>query len=154
MKISAGILPYRIKDGQLEVYLVYPGGPQNKKNRLWGLAKGAVESGEDLVGAAKREFAEETSFDPPSELIPIGTIQQRTDKIVHGWAGESPYLEKPVSNIIEIEVYGKLVKVPEISDGRYFTVDEALDNIIFGQKEFVTNLVEVLKIQRKIENKS
>lgn len=150
MKISAGILPYRIIDGQLEVYLVYPGGPQNKKNRLWGLAKGGIEPGEDLIQAAKREFAEETSFEPPAELIPIGTIQQRTDKIVHGWAGELPYLEKPISNIIEIEVYGKLVKVPEISDGKYFVVKDALDNIIFGQREFVTNLVDTLKSSGKL----
>jgi predicted NUDIX family NTP pyrophosphohydrolase len=145
MKISAGILPYRIKDGKLEVYLVYPGGPQNKKNRLWGLAKGGIEPGEDLIHAAKREFKEETSFEPPENLISIGAIQQRTDKIVHGWAGELPNLGKPVSNIIEVEVYSKLIKIPEISDGRYFPVDEALDNIIFGQREFIINLVDNLK---------
>ena len=150
MKISAGILPYRIINGQLEVYLVYPGGPQNKRNRLWGLAKGGIETGEDLIQAAKREFSEETSFDPPAELISIGTIQQRTDKIVHGWAGELPYLEKPVSNIIEVEVYGKLIKVPEICDGQYFSVEDALKNIIFGQREFVTNLVDSLKSSGKL----
>lgn len=150
MKISAGILPYRIQDGKLEVYLVFPGGPQNKTKRLWGLAKGGIETGEDMIQAAKREFTEETSFDPPVELFSIGVIQQRVDKVVHGWAGESPYLEKPVSNIIEVEVYGKLVKIPEISDGRYFAVEDALENIIFGQREFVNNLVDTLKASGKL----
>jgi len=146
MKISAGILPYRIKDDVLQVYLVYPGGPQNIKNRLWGLAKGAVEPGEDHLQCARREFKEETGFDSPTNLISLGVIQQRTDKIVYGWAGELDRLGKPTSNTIEVEIRGKLVKVPEISDGKYFGVDDAMDSIIFGQREFLKNLVDILKI--------
>jgi predicted NUDIX family NTP pyrophosphohydrolase len=149
MRTSAGILPYRFKDNNLQVYLVYPGGPQYKKNQ-WGIAKGGVEEDEDKIDAAKREFKEETSFDPPAELFPIGMIQQRTNKIVYAWAGEQSDFGHPISNEIEIEVNGRLVTVPEVSDGRYFTVAEALPIMIFGQREFVKNLVDILEKQSKL----
>ena len=150
MRTSAGILPYRFKDNNLQVYLVYPGGPQHKKN-LWGIAKGGIENKDsNKLETAKREFKEETSFDPPTELFPIGMIQQRTNKIVYAWAGEQSDLGHPISNEIEIEVGDRLVTVPEVSDGRYFTVQEALPIMIFGQREFIKNLVDILEKQSKL----
>jgi 8-oxo-dGTP pyrophosphatase MutT (NUDIX family) len=63
-KRSAGLLPYRWRDGRLEVFLVHPGGPfwANKDVHAWSVAKGEVEQYEDLLAAARREFAEETGL--------------------------------------------------------------------------------------------
>ena len=61
-KHSAGILPYRHKEGRLEVMLVHPGGPfwAKKDAGSWSVPKGLIEAGEDPLRAAGREFAEET----------------------------------------------------------------------------------------------
>ena len=58
-RTSAGILPYRIEAGHLEVLLVHPGGPFWAKKDLgsWSIAKGEYEDGEDPLQAALREFS-------------------------------------------------------------------------------------------------
>ena len=69
-KKSAGILPYRSKDGRLEVLLVHPGGPFWAKKDLgsWSIAKGEYEEGEDPLQAALREFLEETGPQPAGRV--------------------------------------------------------------------------------------
>ena len=63
-KQSAGLLMYRSRDGQLEVFLVHPGGPFWAKKDLgaWSISKGEYVAGEPALEAAKREFQEETGF--------------------------------------------------------------------------------------------
>jgi predicted NUDIX family NTP pyrophosphohydrolase len=41
-RISAGLLMYRIRNGQVQVLLVHPGGPfyQNKDEGAWSIPKG------------------------------------------------------------------------------------------------------------------
>ena len=55
-KRSAGLLMYRIGDGDLQVFLVHPGGPywSNKDEGSWTLPKGEYESDEDPLAAAIR----------------------------------------------------------------------------------------------------
>ena len=62
MKKSAGILVYRLHAGELEVFLVHPGGPfwKNKDDGAWSIPKGEYTDEEDPLEAAKREFEEET----------------------------------------------------------------------------------------------
>src|SRR6266567_2510428 len=64
VKLSAGILLYRIRRGELEVFLVHSGGPfwAKKDDGAWSIPKGEFAEGQDPVEAAKREFAEETGF--------------------------------------------------------------------------------------------
>lgn len=59
-KLSAGILLYRRRNGDLEVFLVHPGGPYWWKKDLgaWSIPKGEYVAGEDPLAAAKREFQE------------------------------------------------------------------------------------------------
>ena len=69
---SAGLLLYRAPASSpgfpagLEVLLVHPGGPffANKDAGAWTIPKGLANDGEDLLECAKREFREETGFDP------------------------------------------------------------------------------------------
>ena len=70
IEVSAGLLMFRKRAGEVEVFLVHPGGPffAKKDAGVWTIPKGRVEAGEDLLVTAKREFEEETGFksSPPS----------------------------------------------------------------------------------------
>src|SRR5439155_27388605 len=87
-KISAGLLMYRMREGQPEVLLAHPGGPlfKNKDEGHWSIPTGEIESGEDLLAAASREFEEETGVEPRGDFIGLGTIEQKGGKTVHAWA--------------------------------------------------------------------
>src|ERR1051325_6386208 len=104
-KKSAGILLYRLKNDLLEVFLVHPGGPvwKNKDNGAWTIPKGEFTD-EDPLDAAKREFREETGFDPPEKFIELTSIKQKSGKIVFAWAGKGNVdAEKTKSNLFEME---------------------------------------------------
>ena len=59
---------YRLQTGRLQVLLAHPGGPffRNRDEGVWTIPKGEVETGEDLLEVAKREFFEETG---PLDLL-------------------------------------------------------------------------------------
>src|SRR6185436_9300753 len=63
-RVSAGLVLYRKRDGQLEVFLAHPGGPffARKDEGHWTIPKGEVESGEDMLATAIRELKEETGL--------------------------------------------------------------------------------------------
>lgn len=63
-KQSAGLLMFRKSGDSHEVFLVHPGGPYcaKKDEGVWTLPKGEYEDGEEPLGAARREFREETGF--------------------------------------------------------------------------------------------
>jgi predicted NUDIX family NTP pyrophosphohydrolase len=149
-KKSAGLLMYRIRNGTLEVLLVHLGGPfwAKKDARAWFVPKGEVEPDEDELGAAKREFKEETGFDPSDELQPLGSIKQKSGKAVTAWAFEGdcdPAALK--SNAFTIEWpprSGKEREFPEIDGAAFFTVDAAREKIHPAEFEFVTRLNSLL----------
>jgi predicted NUDIX family NTP pyrophosphohydrolase len=90
-RTSAGLLPYRWRDGRLEVFLVHPGGPfwANKDAHAWSVAKGEVEQKEDLLDAARREFAEETGLTMAGPILPLTPLRHASGKLVHVWAIEA-----------------------------------------------------------------
>lgn len=63
-KRSAGLLMYRMRDSELQVFLVHPGGPFwiKKDAGAWSLPKGEYQDAEDPLAAAVREFKEETGL--------------------------------------------------------------------------------------------
>src|SRR4051812_25902050 len=86
-RVSAGLLLYRVREGQLEVFLAHPGGPffAHKDDGHWTIPKGEVESGEDLLATAIREVQEETgiAIERTKAFIELGSIRQKGGKIVH-----------------------------------------------------------------------
>jgi predicted NUDIX family NTP pyrophosphohydrolase len=52
--LSAGILLFRQRDGEIEILLIKPGGPfwRNKDAGAWMIPKGMVEAGETRAEAA------------------------------------------------------------------------------------------------------
>ena len=80
-KKSAGILLYRVKNKQPEVFLGHPGGPffKNKDIGVWSIPKGEFDDNEDPLRAAQREFKEETKqivFIWPSFCKPFCNVLQ------------------------------------------------------------------------------
>src|SRR5215469_6952648 len=92
-EISAGFLVFRRRPA-LEVLLAHPGGPfwAKKDDGVWTIPKGLVAPGEDLLAAARREFAEETNLTASSrETIALAPVNQKSGKVVHAFAVEADF---------------------------------------------------------------
>src|SRR5947207_8916172 len=103
---SAGLLLYRIRDGQMEVLLCHPGGPfwARKDDGAWSIPKGEFAPGEDPFAAARREFEEETGQVVIGEFIKLRPVVQPGGKTVHAWAVESEFDPSTLrSNTFSIE---------------------------------------------------
>ncbi len=153
MKQSAGILLYRIKEKQLQIFLVHPGGPfwKNKDAGAWSIPKGEYETGEDAFATAKKEFEEETGQSITGNFISLNTIKQKSGKLVIAWAVEGDINELNIkSNEFEMEWpprSGKKIKVPEVDKGGWFTVEEAKIRINIAQVGLIDQLLILKKVQ-------
>jgi predicted NUDIX family NTP pyrophosphohydrolase len=149
-KTSAGILPYRSRDGRLEVLLVHPGGPFWAKKDLgsWSIAKGEYEEGEDPLQAALREFLEETGHQPAGPFLPLTQRKQPAGKRIDAWATESDWdSSKLVSNTFSMEWpkgSGRIQAFPEVDRAEWFEISEAARRILPGQRGFLDELYEKL----------
>jgi predicted NUDIX family NTP pyrophosphohydrolase len=141
---------YRIQDGDLQVLLAHPGGPffQNKDERAWSIPKGEIESDEDFLKAAQREFEEETSLKAIGPFIALTPVKQKGGKIVHAWALEGDCDPATiVSNTFTIEWpprSGQHVEFPEIDGVEFFDLDLARTKINAAQAGFLDELEELL----------
>jgi len=150
--ISAGLLMYRRRKGGVEVFLAHPGGPYfvNKDKGYWGIPKGLIDPGEDHLAAAAREFEEEVGMVPPDgDLIELGTAAQKNGKIVYAWAfeGDWPDGKEPDCNPFSLEwppKSGKIREFPEVDKVRFFSLEEARENMTESQQPFLERLLEKL----------
>jgi len=149
-KRSAGLLMFRKKNNELEVFLVHPGGPfwAAKDTGSWTVPKGEYVEGEEPLDAAKREFTEETGFTARGEFIDLGTVRQTSGKIVNAWAFEGDCNPDELrSNSCEIEWpprSGKKMEIPEVDRGAWFTLAEARGKILKTQEGFLDVLLAKL----------
>jgi predicted NUDIX family NTP pyrophosphohydrolase len=126
---------YRRRLHDLEVFLVHPGGPHFAKKDLgaWGIPKGEYLDGEHPLQAAVREFQEETSFAASGKFLELGWIKQKGGKIVSAWAFEGDCDPgKLISNHCEVEwppKSGRLIEIPEVDRGEWFSLIEAKERI-------------------------
>ena len=122
---------YRRVLGTVEIFLVHPGGPYwSKKNEgSWSIPKGEYETDEEPLVAAIREFQEETGFKVSEPLLELGSIRQKSGKLVLAWAFEgNGNPAELVSNTCEIEWpprSGKRMVIPEVDRGDWFSLDRA-----------------------------
>ena len=90
MKHSAGIIPFRVKDGKYEFFVGHPGGPFWSRKRYWALLKGGIQDGEDERMAAIREFNEESGVSLPQDvlkcLVKVTSVKQNPKKRVTAFA--------------------------------------------------------------------
>ena len=149
-KISAGVLLYRRRNNHCEVLLVHPGGPfWAKKNAgAWSIPKGEVEAGEDLLAAARREFAEETGLSPEGPFLELGSVRQKAGKVVHAWACEGDADPAAlVSNMMSAEWppgSGRRITFPEVDRCEWFSPEEARGKLNPAQAEFIDRLQAAL----------
>ncbi len=99
---SAGTLLYRRNAGALEVLIVHPWGPYNRR-APWSIPKGRINPGEALESAARRETFEETGVEA-GPLHSIGSVDlARSRKRIHGFAGPAPEGAAPRSDQKEVD---------------------------------------------------
>ena len=148
---SAGILLYRLKNGEPEVLLVHPGGPfwAKKDEGAWSIPKGEYEEGEDPQACARREFREETGTElPPGALSDLGSVRQRSGKDVTAWAAEGDLDPDAItSNEFELEWpprSGRRESFPEVDRAGWFGLDTARAKLNPAQAAFLDRLGTLL----------
>ena len=141
---------FRRRGARLEFFFVHPGGPffAKKDAGVWTVPKGRVEADEDLLVTAQREFTEETGFHSSPPFLEIGTVRQKSGKIVHVWAFEGdcdPSLL--ISNTCEITWppnSGRTQTIPEIDRGAWFDEEQADARIREEQRPLLGRLASAL----------
>jgi predicted NUDIX family NTP pyrophosphohydrolase len=148
---SAGILLHRWRQGRLEVLLVHPGGPlwARRDEGAWSIPKGEYDSGEEPLGAARREFEEELGSPPPGgPFVELGEVRQKSGKRVRAWAVEGDLDAAAAhSNTFELEWpsgSGRRLQVPEIDRAEWFGAEEAGRRINPAQVELLERLARRL----------
>ncbi len=151
-RISAGLLMYRFRDGDLQIFLAHPGGPlyQRKDEGYWTIPKGEPPAGESLQDAAIREFEEETGIKPHGPFLELGSITQKGGKVVFGWgfAGDHDP-EQPIrSNLFDMEWppgSGRNQSFPEVDRAQFFSLPEGKVKLKSAQWPLVEQLVSILQ---------
>jgi predicted NUDIX family NTP pyrophosphohydrolase len=147
---SAGILMYRRGEAGLELLLVHPGGPfwARKDAGAWSIPKGEYAPPEAARAAALREFEEEVGIRPLGEFSPLGEIVQPSRKIVAAFAVEGDFDPGDLkSGTFELEWpprSGRKARFPEVDRAAWFSVEQAREKILPGQREFIARLVGLL----------
>jgi len=145
-KKSAGLLVSRLRSGDLEVFLVHPGGPfwAKKDEGAWSIPKGQMTEDEDPLEAAKREFCEETGFTINGNFVALTPVKQSGGKRVYAWAVEGNCDAAAIkSNTFSMEWparSGKRSEFPEVDRAAWFTLDQAKQKILKGQLSLLEEL--------------
>ena len=137
VKQSAGILLYRFKNKETQIFLCHPGGPfyKNKDAGVWTIPKGEFEDDEEPLAAAKREFKEETGREIDGKFIPLKPVKYKDGrKIVYVWAVKGDIDASSVhSNSFSLEwppKSGKYIEAPEVDRGEWFDIEAAKQKIL------------------------
>ena len=148
---SAGILLFRRRDAEVEVLLVKPGGPfwRNRDVGAWMIPKGMIETGEEPVDAALREFEEETGTRLDAVPTPLATVRQAGGKVVEAFAVEGD-LDPASLASIQFEVEwpprsGRRQRFPEVEAARWMTLREARQLMLESQLPLLDALEETLR---------
>jgi predicted NUDIX family NTP pyrophosphohydrolase len=150
-KKAAGLLLYRFRDSELQVFLIHPGGPfwAKKDMGAWAIPKGEFEEDEHPLDAAKREFYEETGSTAEGNFVPLRPLQQRGGKTVYAWAVEGDCdADAITSNLFSMEWpprSGKQREFPEVDRAAWFTLTEAREKIQPAQVVLLEELERLKK---------
>jgi predicted NUDIX family NTP pyrophosphohydrolase len=148
--VSAGVLAWRRAAVGPELLLVHPGGPywRGKDAAAWSIPKGLADEGEDLLTAARREFAEELGAPVEGAFRPLTPCKLPGGKVVHAWLVEADLdLSELRSNLFEIEWpprSGRMQAFPEVDQAAYVAPEAALRRIHKGQRPIVLEALETI----------
>lgn len=150
MPRSAGILLYRRAAGRLEVLLAHPGGPfwRSRDDGAWTIPKGLVDANESDEDAARREFREELGVECAGTLVPLGSVRQRSGKIVEAFALEGDFDPGAlVSNTFDVEWpprSGRTATFPEIDRAEWFDLAHARVKMLDAQRALLDRLEAIV----------
>ena len=142
---------YRVRDGDIELFLVHPGGPywSNQDDGAWSIPKGEFEEGDDPLAAARREFREETGFEVSGPFHALSPLKQPSGKVIHAWAVEGEINPGRVaSNSFSMEWpphSGKQQDFPEVDKAAWFSLAIAQKKLVPGQRGFLDQLQQLVK---------
>lgn len=148
-KQSAGILLYRRRAGELEVFLVHPGGPfwAKKDDGAWSIPKGEFLEDEEPLAAAQREFTEETGRTLEGPFTSLGEVKQSGGKRVHAWAAAGDCDPETITgNTCRIEWpprSGRTLEFPEVDRAAWFSLALAATKINPAQSAFLERLAQL-----------
>ena len=144
---SAGIALVRFgEDGAPQVLLGRFGGPYwTNRERAWGIPKGVFDPDEeDPEAAARREFTEETGFEPPDGLARLGTFPVGSGKETVAFWGEGDVDPAQMrSDSFEIEWppgSGRRQSFPEIERCAWFPLPAAEERVVKSQLALIEAL--------------
>ena len=148
-KQSAGLIMFRVRENVLEALLAHPGGPfwRSKDAGAWTIPKGEIDNAADALATAQREFVEETGFKPIGPFHSLGSVIQKSGKVIHAWAFRGDCDPSTIrSNFVEIEWpprSGRRITIPEIDRAAFFNLREASQKLNPAQVPFLTRLEEI-----------
>lgn len=147
---SAGLLLYRNRPDEPEVFLVHPGGPfwARKDAGAWSIPKGEFKPPEEPLAAAVREVREETGVTVDGPFVPLGTVRQSGGKTVHAFAAAADVdPARIVSNHFTLEWpphSGRTAEFPEVDRAAWFGLSEAAAKIHPAQAALLAQLAPAL----------
>lgn len=149
MKISAGILLYRLMNKELQVFLVHPGGPfwKHKDEGAWSIPKGETEGETDLLAIASKEFQEETGTAIDGDFTALQPVKLKSGKRIYAFAIAGDIDADAIqSNTFSMEWpprSGKTIEVPEVDRAAWFTIAEARKKMNPAQVPLLDELLRV-----------
>jgi predicted NUDIX family NTP pyrophosphohydrolase len=150
-RTSAGLLPYRRRDGRLEVLIAHMGGPMwaRRDEAAWTIVKGEHDADEEALAAARREFEEETGVPAPGgPVLELGEVRQSGGKRVTAWAVEADLDAGSLhSNTFELEWpprSGRIGEFPEVDRFEWCAPGVARRRLVRAQAELVDRLEALL----------
>jgi len=147
-KLSAGLVLYRKRGTEIEVFIVHPGGPfwAKKDDGVWSIPKGEYLDGENPLAVATREFAEETGSQVSGSFIELPAAKQPSGKIIRAWAVEGDLDASSIrSNHFSLEWppnSGRMQSFPEVDRALWCSVALARRKLLPGQRVLLDRLEE------------
>jgi predicted NUDIX family NTP pyrophosphohydrolase len=113
--------------------------------------------GEDPLQGAIREFTEETGFDADGPFIPLGSITQRSGKVVYAWAVEGDCDPTKIVSIKTTTEWPprsrRFIEIPEFDRVAFFPIQDARRAINVAQAELLDRLIGEIDSGQRAEGR-
>lgn len=131
-RIQSGVVPYRIKGGEVEILMI-----KTKHANNWGLPKGGLEEHLSLVDSALKEADEEAGA--------VGTPEEKIgeSEYVKGSTGRRQHVTWFLMRVTKLKTSYMEVNT---RDRKWFPIEKAIDKIDNG---FLPILTKAMKIMAK-----